>query len=80
MENNRRPAIKRIVRKFIAAIVEMHEAQRWAFALRLAPERQVFAPERAPNTYADFLFRTSGPLPHEPSARNRAARQHGLTC
>jgi hypothetical protein len=30
---------------------------------------------RAPDTYAEFLLRTSLPLPHEPPARGRQAPQ-----
>jgi hypothetical protein len=41
--------------------------------LRLAPDRYVPDPGQAPDDYAEFLFRTSGPLRHEPTARQRAA-------
>ncbi|MGD0924993.1 MAG: hypothetical protein ABR926_07335 [Streptosporangiaceae bacterium] len=41
--------------------------------LRLAPDRYVPDATQAPGDYAEFLFRTSGPLRHEPSARQRAA-------
>jgi hypothetical protein len=30
--------------------------------------------DRAPDTYGEFLFRTSGRLYHEPPARDRGAR------
>ena len=41
--------------------------------LRLAPDRYVLGPATAPDTYAEFLYRTSGPLRHEPPARKRVS-------
>ena len=46
-------------------------AQRRMTQLRLAPDRYVLGPSAAPDTYAEFLYRTSGPVRHEPSARDR---------
>jgi hypothetical protein len=61
----------------IAAVVrECHEAQLRMAAVATATDRYVANPDAAPDTYAEFLFRTSGPLLHEPSARSRA-RGHG---
>ena len=40
---------------------------------RLAPDRYLPDSGQAPDDYAEFLFRTSGPLAHEPTARQRAA-------
>jgi hypothetical protein len=71
---HRQPAIRRIARKITSAIAEDHDAQRRALELRLSPERNVFTPNAAPTTYAEFLFRTSGRLPHEPPARARTGR------
>ena len=45
-------------------------------AVSTAPDRYTARPDAAPDTYAEFLFRTSGLLLHEPSARARA-RRHG---
>lgn len=45
--------------------------------LRLAPDRYVPDPAQAPDDYAEFLFRTSGSLAHEPSARQRLAAGRG---
>jgi hypothetical protein len=39
--------------------------------LATAPDRYSLNPDRAPDTYAEFLFRTSGLLRHEPPARAR---------
>jgi hypothetical protein len=55
----------------------MNEAQRLMLVLRNAPDRFVTDPGAAPDTYDEFLARTSGPLLHEASARrrNRGVRQ-----
>jgi hypothetical protein len=46
--------------------------------LRLAPDRFLPDAGEAPDDYAEFLFRTSGALVHEPSAKQRraAGRSH----
>jgi hypothetical protein len=54
-------------------LAECHRAQWRCTVLALAPDRQLDNPDQAPQTYAEFLFRTSAPLLHEPSARDRAA-------
>ncbi len=56
-----------------AAVAECHRASRMMMQLRLAPDRYLPDSGQAPDNYAEFLFRTSGPLRHEPSARQRAA-------
>jgi hypothetical protein len=59
-------------RRFAGILADMHRAQRRAVVLASAADR--YAPHRdnAPDTYAEFMFRTSGPLLHEPPARRRA--------
>ena len=52
-------------------IAECNYAQRRLAVLRLSPDRYVTAPDQAPDTYREFLFRTSGLLAHEPSAAER---------
>ena len=44
--------------------------------LRLAPDRYVINNDQAPATFAEFLFRTSGLLIHEPAADKRFADWH----
>jgi hypothetical protein len=57
----------------VAAIAEAHEAQRMLFERRMDPESYVlWTAAGAADTYADFLFRTSGRLRREPSASERA--------
>jgi hypothetical protein len=66
--------LKGIARKIAAVLAECNNAQRRMAVLRTAPDWHAFRPDTAPDTYAEFLFRTSGVLLHEPSA---GARQHG---
>jgi hypothetical protein len=69
---DREPVVQRVAKGIVAAIAEAHEAQRMLFERQLDPESYVLPTAGAPDTYADFLFRTSGRLRHEPSARERA--------
>ena len=55
-----------------AVIAECNYAQRRLSVLRASPDRYLAQPELAPDTYQEFLFRTSGPLAHEPSAAQRS--------
>ena len=66
-------AAVRLARRVADVIAECNEAQRRLTALRLAPDSYAIGPEHAPDSYAEFLFRTSGWLRHEPPARDRAA-------
>jgi hypothetical protein len=61
-----------LARKVSAVIAECHYAQHRMIELATAPDRSVFRPDAPPDTYAEFLYRTSGVLRHEPSARARA--------
>lgn len=54
-------------------------AQRRMTQLRYAPDRFLPQPGQVPDTYAEFLFRTSGPLAHERSARARANGRHPVS-
>ena len=67
--------IIRLLRAIADALAEMNYAQRRVTMLKNAPDRMVPAPGKAPDTYAEFLFRTSGPLMREPSATRRARGQ-----
>ena len=61
----------RAARRLAAVAAECHEARLRSVSLALAPDRQLISPNRAPESYAEFLFRTSGPLLHEPAAGDR---------
>jgi hypothetical protein len=65
---------KGIARKIASVIRECQYAQRRLDALRTGPDTYSAKPNAAPDNYAEFMFRTSGALLREPSARER---QHG---
>jgi len=60
-----------IARRVSAVVSEYNYAQRRLNELRFGPD--LYGSRRAPGTYAEFLFLTSGTLPHEPPARDRDA-------
>ncbi len=62
----------RITRRVADVIAECRYAQRRMMILNSTPDRYLADPNQAPDTYAEFLFRTSSPLPHEPAATGRA--------
>jgi hypothetical protein len=64
----------RVAGRVADAVREMNEAQRLMLVLNTATDRYVENPGVAPDTYDEFLTRTSGVLLHEPSARKRARR------
>jgi hypothetical protein len=63
--------VRRIAGKVANVFREMHEGQRRMLVLRTAMDRYHENPGAAPDTYAEFLLRTSGVLLHEPPARKR---------
>ncbi len=65
-------ALARSAAAVARVIQECNRAQRRLSELRLSPDRYLDQPDQAPDTYAEFLFRTSGPLEHEPPASKRA--------
>jgi hypothetical protein len=54
-----------------SALAEIHYQQRRLALIRQSPDRYIDKPFEAPDTYAEFLMRTSGLLRHEPSAQRR---------
>lgn len=60
-----------LIQRAGAAVREMNEAQKRLLALRMAADRYLVNPDSPPDTYAEFLFRTSGALLHEPTASER---------
>ncbi len=69
-----RTTMRRAAGKLADAVREMNEAQRLMLVLRTATDRYIDNPDATPDTYAEFLARTSGALLHEPSARKRARK------
>ena len=65
--------ILRLARRLAAVVAECNEAQRRLTYRRLSYDQYLTEPDTPPDTYADFLLRTSGPLHPEPSARQRVA-------
>lgn len=66
-----------LIRKIGRGIEECWYAQRRLETLRTSPDMYSDRPNDAPDSFAEFMFRTSGPLLHEPSARQR--RRGALT-
>ncbi|GEM_PF-3177586 len=66
-----------LARRVGGIIAECNYAQARLTALRIAPDRYLADADRAPDSYAEFLFRTSGALLHEPAASRRGALPQG---
>jgi hypothetical protein len=66
--------LRRLAGRIAAAIAEMNEAQRRIVMLRASLDRYTLQPDEPPDTYNEFLARTSGLLLHEPPASRRTAR------
>jgi hypothetical protein len=64
---------RRLVRHVRTVFAEHADAERRMAEIRFAPDHYAFRPATPPDTYAEFLFRTSGPRPHEAPARKRIA-------
>lgn len=64
----------RFARRARDIIAECTQAQRRLAELTTSPDRYLANPNQAPDTYEEFLFRTSGIMRHEPPARVRATR------
>jgi hypothetical protein len=68
----RTSALTRFGRRVADIVAECNYAQRRAFALRTTPDVYLADRDHAPDDYAEFLFRTSSALLHEPTASGRA--------
>jgi hypothetical protein len=68
--------LRRLARRIAAIVVACRDTQHRAAVLRASADSYLLHPEMPPDTYAEFLFRTSGPLLREPTA---AARSRGQT-
>jgi hypothetical protein len=64
-------SIRRFALKVREIVAECAYAQRRMADLASAPDRYLLNQDAAPDTYAEFLFRTSSGLRHEPPARCR---------
>jgi hypothetical protein len=68
-------ALTRFGRRVVGLVAECNYAQRRMFALRTAPDAFLADRDQAPDDYAEFLFRTSSAVLHEPAAAGRAHGQ-----
>ncbi len=66
--------LARIGRCICGLIAECDYAQRRIFTLMTTPDAYITNRDQAPEDYAEFLFRTSSSLLHEPRAADRAGR------
>ncbi len=64
--------LARFGKRIATVIGEVDYAQRRSFAIMTTPDSYLTDRDHAPDTYADFLFRTSGGLLHEPASAQRA--------
>jgi hypothetical protein len=62
-----------VARRISQIISECNEAQRRLTYLRLSYDQYMTQPDTPPETFSEFMLRTSGPLRREPSARQRLA-------
>jgi len=72
MMATRTNALARFGRHIADFVAEVNYAQRRMLALRTNPDAYRVGGAKAPDTYAEFLFRTSGARLHEPPASGRA--------
>ena len=66
--------LTRFGRRVVDLVAECNYAQRRVFILRTSPDAFLANRDQAPDDYAEFLYRTSSTLLHEPAA---AGRSHG---
>jgi hypothetical protein len=67
-------ALIRFGRRVAGLVAECNYAQRRVFALWTTPDAYLADRDKAPEDYAEFLYRTSSVLLREPAA---AGRTHG---
>jgi len=67
--------ITTLVRRVADIIAECNYAQRRMTVLKMAPDAYFATTGKAPDDYAEFLFRTSGALLREPDSSHRAHGQ-----
>ncbi len=65
-------ALTRFGRRVAGLVAECDYAQRRLLELRTTPDAYLPDQDKAPDDYAEFLFRTSTVLLHEPTADRRA--------
>ena len=66
---------RRVGSRIAKVVAECDYAQRRSFAIMTNPDSYLTDRDHAPDTYAEFLFRTSGGLLEEPASAQRAHRR-----
>ena len=66
-----RSLLVRFGRRVASIVAECDYAQRRSFAIMTSPDSYLMDRDQAPDTYAEFLFRTSGGLLHESASGQR---------
>ena len=69
----RNTVLTRVARRIAAIHAEISYAQQKMDAIRTNPDQYLTDVGKMPETYAEFLFRTSGVLVPEPAARRAAS-------
>ena len=64
--------LRTLGRRLADIVAECNYAQRRLAELKASPDYYMLDASQAPDTYAAFLYRTSGALMHEPSAAQRS--------
>ena len=67
-----RLGLVRLGKRIANIVAECNYAQRRSFAIMTNPDSYLTDRDHAPDTYAEFLFRTSGGLLHEAASSQRA--------
>ncbi len=67
--------VARFARRIAGVMAEVQYAQRRLTTLTTSADLYLADSDHVPDNYAEFLFRTSGLLLHEPDAAGRAHRQ-----
>jgi hypothetical protein len=71
-------ALGKLADRLLSVVQELNYWERRTAVLTMAPDRYSLNSDRAPDTYEEFLARTTGPMIREPSLRARlAGRQVG---
>ena len=68
--------LARFGRRVADVIAECNYAQRRLTTLMTNPDTYLTDRDKAPDDYAEFLYRTSGALLHEPASGHRTSGQH----
>ena len=66
-----RSLLVRFGKRIASIVAECDYAQRRSFAIMTNPDSYLIDRDQAPDTYAEFLFRTSGGLLHESASGQR---------